>query len=197
MNRLSAWSTLISPFLTLLIKLILSSSLMVISQAITSDDGRLPDFLLVLFPNNPRFSLGLLSDFSSSFGKPSYIEQKTSSIILLSLLAPILTFIIIFIDTSVFNYWKIHHSNSYKPTSRTWVVHFPYPQQWGYWWCNFPLFCLCKQSVNLCSFLYMIKRKLEAWRYEILFSLLKNNTIFTNKRMFLPLKNKNESLRAM
>lgn len=69
-NRLSACSTLISPFFTLLIKLILSSSLMVvISHAINSDEGLLFDFLLVLFPKIPRFNLGLLPIFSSSLEK--------------------------------------------------------------------------------------------------------------------------------
>ena len=76
-NRLSACSTLISPFFTLLIKLILSSSLMVvISHAINSEEGLLFDFLLVLFPKIPRFNLGLLPIFSSSLEKSLWRKQK-------------------------------------------------------------------------------------------------------------------------
>lgn len=54
--------------LTFLIKLILSSSLIVvISHAINSDDGRLLGFLLELFPKMPRFNFGLFPALSSSW----------------------------------------------------------------------------------------------------------------------------------
>ena len=82
-NRLSAWSTDMSPLLTPLIKLIRSSSLMVvISHAINSDDGRLEDFLFVLFPKIPRFNFGLFPIFSSSLEKSPYRNKNVQKLVL-------------------------------------------------------------------------------------------------------------------